>query len=192
MKKLWHELTTSRPGEMRIGYVESHDQALVGDKTLLFRMADKEMYRHMNKNSENLVIERAIALHKVIRFITISLGCEGYLNFMGNEFGHPEWIDFPREDNGWSFKHCQRLWSLADNPLLRYQDLNTFDNAMIHLMTEEALMGGGIPQSLWIDDNRKLLAYKKKDFIFIFNFHPTDSYAHFELPFMKMVVSKSY
>ena len=182
MKNLWHELTTSRPGEKRIGYVESHDQALVGDKTLIFRMADKEMYNHMNKNNQNLVIERAVALHKMIRFITISLGSEGYLNFMGNEFGHPEWIDFPREGNNWSFKHCQRQWSLADNPFLRYQDLNTFDRAMIHFMTEEALMGGGIPQSLWMDDNRKILAYKKKDFIFLFNFHPAESYSHFELP----------
>lgn len=182
VNKLWHELTTSRPKEKRIGYVESHDQALVGDKTLIFRMADKEMYWHMDKNSQNLIIERAIALHKMVRFITISLGCEGYLNFMGNEFGHPEWIDFPREGNGWSFKHCQRLWSLADNPGLRYEYLNSFDRAMIHLMSEEGLMGGGVPQSLWLDQKTMVLAYRKKDCIFIFNLHPTNSYASFELP----------
>lgn len=181
VNKLWHELSTSRPGEKRIGYVESHDQALVGDKTLIFRMADKEMYWHMDKKSQNLIIERAIALHKMVRFITISLGCEGYLNFMGNEFGHPEWIDFPREGNGWSFKHCQRLWSLADNPSLQYEYLNSFDRAMIHLMSEEGLMGG-VPQSLWLDQQTMILAYRKKDCIFIFNLHPTNSYASFELP----------
>ncbi|MBP2641109.1 MAG: glgB1 [Firmicutes bacterium] len=182
MNKLWHELSTSRPGEKRIGYAESHDQALVGDKTLIFRMADKEMYWCMDKKSENMIIDRAIALHKMIRFITISLGGEGYLNFMGNEFGHPEWIDFPREGNGWSFKHCRRQWSLADSPLLRYGYLNCFDGAMIHLMSEEGLMGGGVPQVLWIDQNRKIIAFRKKDYVFIFNFHPTNSYDGFELP----------
>lgn len=181
VNKLWHELTTSRPGEKRIGYVESHDQALVGDKTLIFRMADQEMYWHMNKNSENLIIERAIALHKMIRFITISLGCDGYLNFMGNEFGHPEWIDFPREGNGWSFKHCQRLWSLSDNSALRYAHLNLFDKAMLHLVKEEGLIGG-VPQSLWLDQQKMIIAYKKKEYIFIFNLHPTNSYPEFQLP----------
>jgi 1,4-alpha-glucan branching enzyme len=180
--QLWHELTTSRPGEKRIGYVECHDQALVGDKTFIFRMADKEMYWHMNKENRSLVVERAIALHKMARLVTISLGSEGYLNFMGNEFGHPEWIDFPREGNGWSFKHCQRLWSLADSPFLRYKDLKNFDGAMIKLMSEGGLMGGGAPKQLWLDQNRKVLAYRKKDFIFIFNFHPADSYEGLEIP----------
>lgn len=182
MNKIWHELTTTRPSEKRIGYVESHDQALVGDKTLIFRMADKEMYWHMDKKSQNLMIERAIALHKMVRFITSSLGSEGYLNFMGNEFGHPEWIDFPREGNGWSFKHCQRLWSLPDNPSLRYEYLNHFDSAMVHLLSEENLMGGGVPQSLWLDQKKMIIAYRKKDYIFLFNFHPTNSYAGFQLP----------
>ena len=182
MHKLWHELSTGRPGEKRIGYVESHDQALVGDKTLIFRMADKEMYDQMDKLSQNLKIDRAIALHKMSRLITISLGCEGYLNFMGNEFGHPEWIDFPREGNGWSFQHCRRQWSLADNSLLRYECLNSFDAAMIRFMGQEDLMGGGVPQILWLDQERKLVAFRKKDALFIFNFHPTSSYAGFQFP----------
>ncbi len=182
MHKLWHEMSTGRPGEKRIGYAESHDQALVGDKTLIFWMADKEIYWQMEKKSENMKIDRAVALHKMIRFVTISLGSEGYLNFMGNEFGHPEWIDFPREGNGWSFQYCRRQWSLADNPQLRYEYLNTFDSAMIHLMAGEDLMGGGVPQILWLDQERKLLAYRKKDVIFIFNFHPTESYVGFQLP----------
>jgi len=106
-------------------------------------MADKEMYWHMNKGSQNLLIERAVALHKMIRWVTISLGSEGYLNFMGNEFGHPEWIDFPRWGNGWSYHHCRRQWSLVDNPDLRYKDLGDFDQAMIHFMDQNRLMGPG-------------------------------------------------
>ena len=107
MRKMWHELTTRRPEEKNIGYSESHDQALVGDKTLIFRMADAEMYTGMNKGYHSITIDRAIALHKMIRFITLVLAGEGYLNFMGNEFGHPEWIDFPREGNGWSYKYAR-------------------------------------------------------------------------------------
>jgi 1,4-alpha-glucan branching enzyme len=182
MQKLWHELTTSRPGEKRIAYVESHDQALVGDKTMIFRMADQEMYFNMDKGSNSMVIDRAIALHKMARLITISLGCDGYLNFMGNEFGHPEWIDFPREGNGWSFKHCQRLWSLSDNPDLRYGGLKHFDKAMIELMTLGGLMDDGTPKQLWLDQEKKLLAFSKKDCIFIFNFHPSESYLDLEIP----------
>jgi 1,4-alpha-glucan branching enzyme len=182
MQSLYYELSTSRYMEKRIGYVESHDQALVGDKTFIFRMADKEMYHHMKKDSQNLEVERAIALHKMARLITISLGSEGYLNFMGNEFGHPEWIDFPREGNHWSFKHCRRQWSLADNPELRYYDLNLFDKAMIHLMSEKELTGVGDPQSLFIGNHEKIIAFKKKNFVFVFNFNPTESYNHFELP----------
>lgn len=183
MDGMWHELSTTRPQEKRIGYVESHDQALVGDKTAIFRMADKEMYWHMNRDSQNLVIDRAIALHKMIRWITISLGSEGYLTFMGNEFGHPEWIDFPRYGNGWSFHHCRRQWSLVDDPNLRYKDLNDFDRAMVHFMRDNNLLGHGqVPTPLWIDQNRKVIAFKNGDYIFVFNFHPTESYPTFELP----------
>jgi len=182
MEQLWHELSTSRPAEKRIGYAESHDQALVGDKTLIFRMADQDMYWHMNKSSRNLGVERATALHKMIRLATISMGCEGYLNFMGNEFGHPEWIDFPREGNGWSFWHCRRQWSLADDENLRYHDLNTFDGTMVRLMKEEKLMGEEGLECLWCDSTRKILAYRKKDYLFLFNFHPLDSLPDFELP----------
>jgi 1,4-alpha-glucan branching enzyme len=183
MNEIWHELSTSRPAEKRVGYVESHDQALVGDKTAIFRMADQEMYWNMNKGSQSLVIERAIALHKMIRLITIALGPEGYLNFMGNEFGHPEWIDFPRQGNNWSFHYCRRQWSLVDNQELRYTDLNEFDRAMTHFMTDNNLMGHGQPpKPLWIDQDRKVIAFQNGEFVFIFNFHPTESYPTLEVP----------
>lgn len=181
MSQLWHELTTGRPLEKKIAYVESHDQALVGDKTLIFRMADQDMYWHMGKESSNLNIERAAALHKMIRLATISLGADGYLNFMGNEFGHPEWIDFPRQGNGWSYKYCRRQWSLAENKNLRYSDLNGFDKAMLDLMVSEKLLGVESVQ-MWLDQESKLLACRKRNIVFIFNFHPSESIICFALP----------
>ena len=131
MHYIYYELTGRRPKEKCIGYAESHDQALVGDKTIMFWLCDKEMYTHMSKLTQSLVIDRGIALHKMIRLITLSLAGEGYLNFMGNEFGHPEWIDFPREGNNWSYYYCRRQWHLADDSLLKYQYLQKFDKAMI-------------------------------------------------------------
>ena len=136
MRRLWHELTTRRPQEGSIGYCESHDQALVGDKTIMFRLADAEMYWGMNKEHHSFIIDRAIALHKLIRFATLTMACDGYLNFMGNEFGHPEWIDFPRQGNGWSFKYAKRQWSLADNPNLKYEWLLDFDRAMLKILPQ--------------------------------------------------------
>ena len=157
MNALWHEMTTRRPQEKVIGYCESHDQALVGDKTILFRMADAEMYTGMMKDYHTFTMDRAIELHKIIRLYTMSLGGNGYLNFMGNEFGHPEWIDFPREGNGWSYKYCRRQWKLVDDKRLKYEWLNDFDAAMINLAKERKLLDDPYAVSLWIDPDRKII-----------------------------------
>ncbi len=180
--KMWYELTTRRPQEKNVGYAESHDQALVGDKTLMFRLADKEMYWHMDRASQSLLIDRAIALHKMIRLVTLSLAGEGYLNFMGNEFGHPEWIDFPREGNNWSYRHARRQWSLAENELLRYVQLGDFDKAMLALACKHRLLDAPFARNLWQEEPRKLLAYEKAGLVFLFNFHPTQSQPDFFLP----------
>lgn len=171
---LWWELTTRRPGEKNIGYSESHDQALVGDKTIMMWLADEEIYWKMDLNSQSLKIDRAIALHKLIRLITFSLAGEGYLNFMGNEFGHPEWLDFPRQENHDDFQHARRQWSLADNKDLRFQYLLAFDQAMINLERHYKFLESPEPvQQLWIKNSDKLLAYKKGQLLFVFNFHPS-------------------
>lgn len=171
---LWWELTTRRPGEKNIGYSESHDQALVGDKTIMMWLADEEIYWKMDLNSQSLKIDRAIALHKLIRLITFSLAGEGYLNFMGNEFGHPEWLDFPRQENHDDFQHARRQWSLADNKDLRFQYLLAFDQAMINLERHYKFLESPEPvQQLWIKNSDKLLAYKKEQLLFVFNFHPS-------------------
>ncbi len=175
LNNIYYELAIRRPKEKVIGYCESHDQALVGDKTIMFRLCDKEMYWGMEKSSQNMVIDRGMALHKMLRLLTMSLGSEGYLTFMGNEFGHPEWIDFPREGNGWSYHYCRRQWSLADNPNLRYEYLNDFEKAMVALGKRQRVFTGKDRQ-LYVDNHGKWMAYQKGTGIFIFNFHPTESY----------------
>ena len=175
MDALWYELTTRRPKEKNIGYLESHDQALVGDKTVIFRLADKEMYTHMSKNSESEIIDRAMDYHKLFRLVSSTLAGEGYLNFMGNEFGHPEWIDFPREGNGDSGKYARRQWSLADNPELKYEYLNTFDNAMISLLKKYPVLSGE-SRLLTIHNDNKLLSYTRGGLVFLFNFHTWETH----------------
>ena len=181
MYQLWYELIGRRPQEKNIGYAESHDQALVGDKTIMFRLCDAEMYTGMNVFGNNMTVDRGIALHKMIRLLTASLAGEGYLNFMGNEFGHPEWIDFPREGNGWSYHYCRRQWSLVDNPNLRYRELNDFDKAMIALLKDEDILNAPT-QSTWIQNGDKVLMYLKGDIAFAFNFHPTQSFDGYFVP----------
>ncbi len=181
MNALWHEMTTRRPQEKVIGYCESHDQALVGDKTIIFRMADAEMYTGMMKDYHSITMDRAIELHKIIRLYTMSLGGNGYLNFMGNEFGHPEWIDFPREGNGWSYKYCRRQWSLVDDPRLKYQWLNDFDKAMINLARDRKLLNDPYAVSLWIDPERKIITFSRGGLLFVFNFHNSYSEQRFFL-----------
>jgi 1,4-alpha-glucan branching enzyme len=185
MNQLWHELTSHRPLEKTIGYAESHDQALVGDKTLIFRLADKEMFWHMTKNDPSIIVSRAIALSKLIKFLTLTLAGEGYLNFMGNEFGHPEWIDFPTTANNWSYKYACRHWSLIENQGLRYEDLANFDREMIAFVKTYNLMFADDLLNLWIDEEANILAYKKGDLIFLFNFNPTKSFPDFALPVEK-------
>lgn len=173
---LW-ELTNRRADEKTISYCESHDQALVGDKTLIFRLIDADMYWHFKKGDENDTVHRGIALHKMIRLVTASTINGGYLNFMGNEFGHPEWIDFPREGNGWSYKYARRQWNLVDNHELCYHYLGDFDNKMIHLLRNSEGDIRKFPvQEVWHDDGDQVLAYMRGSLVFVFNFSPNRSY----------------
>ena len=184
IQKLWYELNSRRPSEKNIGYCESHDQALVGDKTIMFRLCDAEMYTSMQKFGGSLVVDRGIALHKMIRLLTASLAGEGYLNFMGNEFGHPEWLDFPREGNGWSYHYCRRQWSLVDNPNLRYRGLNDFDKAMIELLKNEKVLLLET-KCRWLHNDDKIIMYTKGDLAFAFNFHPEKSFDGYFVPVEK-------
>ena len=178
MGEIYYELTNKRQDERTISYAECHDQALVGDKTIIFRLMDKEMYTAMNKGSQNLIVERGMALHKMIRLVTIATAGDGYLNFMGNEFGHPEWIDFPREGNGWSYFYARRQWSLVRNPDLRYGQLWQFDRAMIHLFSQNNILTEK-PLQLYVDEAQKVLIFARGCFIFALNFHPEHSVSDF-------------
>ncbi len=170
--EMFHTMTNRRYREGTIAYAESHDQAIVGDKTIAFWLMDKEMYWHMQKGDDHMVIDRGIALHKMIRLFTAALGGEGYLNFIGNEFGHPEWIDFPREGNGWSYKYARRQWSLADNPDLKYHYFSDFDRDFIHVLRENHIFSSEITNQLHVDEHNKVVIFEKNYLIFIFNFHP--------------------
>ncbi|MBS0001256.1 MAG: alpha amylase C-terminal domain-containing protein [Cyclobacteriaceae bacterium] len=173
--EMWHVMTNRRWKERTVTYAESHDQAIVGDKTIAFWLMDKEMYYHMQIEDQNLVIDRGIALHKLIRLFSISLGGEAYLNFIGNEFGHPEWIDFPREGNNWSYKYCRRQWSLVDNDKLKYKHLNQFDKDMIHAIRENKILQSDRGKQLNMDDTNKTLIYERNNLVFALNFHPGNS-----------------
>ena len=180
--EMWNVLNNRVPGVKTVTYCESHDQALVGDKTIAFRLMDKEMYFHMQKDDPDLTIERGVALHKMIRLFTISLGGQAYLSFMGNEFGHPEWIDFPREGNNWSYKYARRQWSLVDNPDLKYQHLAQFDAAMIKMVSKYRLMSSDFAQQLNIDEDNKTIVYERNGLIFLFNWHVNNSIMDYKFP----------
>lgn len=177
--ELAHTLSSHRPEEKVINYAESHDQALVGDKTLIFRLIDKAMYWHMDKADPDLTVERGVVLHKLIRLLTAGLHGGGYLNFMGNEFGHPEWIDFPRQGNNWSFKHARRQWSLRDNGFLKYQWLGEFDAGLMKLIQT---VDDPSVHYLTIHQHDHVVSFMRGDLLFIINFSPNQSWADYVLP----------
>ena len=172
---LFYELTNKREEEHTISYAESHDQALVGDKTIFFRLVDKAIYSSMGVFDKNVIIDRGMSLHKMIRLVTIGTAADGYLNFMGNEWGHPEWIDFPREGNGWSYDHARRLWSLVDDENLRFRFLNMFDKAMIQMVNDTGVFHWR-PEPLVRDNERQVLIFTRGDYLFVFNFNPEKSF----------------
>ncbi|MFZ4724037.1 MAG: alpha amylase C-terminal domain-containing protein [Paludibacter sp.] len=177
--RIYWELTNRRADEKTISYAESHDQALVGDKTIIFRLIDAEMYWHMQRGDSTLTVDRGVALHKMIRLITATTINGGYLNFMGNEYGHPEWIDFPREGNGWSHKYARRQWELVDNEKNLYNALGQFDNAMISLINSVPKFNKTNILQLWDKEDDQVLAYQRGDLIFVFNFNGLQSYTDY-------------
>ena len=172
---LFYELTNKRDEERTISYAESHDQALVGDKTIFFRLVDKAIYTSMSVFDKSVIIDRGMSLHKMIRLVTIGTAADGYLNFMGNEWGHPEWIDFPREGNGWSYDHARRLWSLVDDENLRFRFLNVFDKSMIQMVNDTRVFHWR-PEPLVRDNERQVLIFTRGDYLFVFNFNTEKSF----------------
>ncbi|MGP1424338.1 MAG: alpha amylase C-terminal domain-containing protein [Prevotella fusca] len=176
---IFWEIKNRRSDEKTISYCESHDQALVGDKTIIFRLVDADMYWHFRKGDETEMVHRGIALHKMIRLATAAAINGGYLNFMGNEFGHPEWIDFPREGNGWSHKYARRQWNLVDNKDLCYHQLGDFDRNMLEVITSEKKFNETPIQEIWHNDGDQILAFSRGELIFVFNFSPSRSYSDY-------------
>ncbi|MCK5883530.1 MAG: alpha amylase C-terminal domain-containing protein [Bacteriovoracaceae bacterium] len=185
VKEIWDTLMDVRYHEGSISYVESHDQALVGDKTTLFRLIDKDMYTNMSLETRNHTVDRGISVQKLIRLITLITSKDGYLNFMGNEFGHPEWIDFPRVGNDWSYHYARRQWSLRDNPKLCYKFLSDFDNSMLELAKKYKLLDCDCANEFWIHDGDKVIAVQRGELYFVFNFAPQNSYRDYMIAFPK-------
>ncbi|MBR2474948.1 MAG: alpha amylase C-terminal domain-containing protein [Bacteroidaceae bacterium] len=178
---IYWELTNRRADEKTVSYAESHDQALVGDKTTIFRLIDDQMYWHMSKGDDNMVVERGVALHKMIRLVTLATNGGAYLNFMGNEFGHPEWIDFPRQGNNWSYKYARRQWDLVDREDLKYCYLNEFDKQMIETIKSVTKFSTAPIVKIWDNNDDQVLAFMRKDLLFVFNFSPVNSYSGYGL-----------
>ena len=178
---IFWELTNHRSDEHTINYAESHDQALVGDKTIIFRLIDSDMYWHMSKivGGTTYMLDRGLALHKMIRLITASTINGGYLTFMGNEFGQPEWIDFPREGNGGSYKYARRQWHLVDDHDLKYHWLGDFDRELMELIRDVKNFQATPIVQLWDKQDDQVLAYQRKDLIFVFNFNPSQSFTDY-------------
>ena len=176
--EIWYELTNKREDERTVSYAECHDQALVGDKTIIFRLIDREMYFSMTRGSGNALVDRGVALSKLIKLVTLGTAGNGYLTFMGNEFGHPEWIDFPREGNGWSYKYARRQWSLTENPALRYGCLRNFDEAMIRYVKSNRILEAR-PSLLVADEEKKILIFIRGNSIFALNFNPMASFENY-------------
>jgi len=177
--QIWQELTNRRPHEKSISYAESHDQALVGDQTLIFRLAKAAMYHHMQRDDRDEAMDRAMALHKMIRLVTLTTAGDGYLTFMGNEFGHPEWIDFPREGNHWSYHFARRQWHLADHPDLKYGQLAAFDRDLLDLVKSYAVFKDPWAHLVYEHNADQVLAFTRGDLLFVFGFHPTQSFSDY-------------
>lgn len=178
--RIFGDLRSRREDVQTIAYAESHDQALVGDKCISFRLMDKEMYSGMSRGTDNLVVERGMALHKMIRLLTCSVGGEGYLNFMGNEFGHPEWIDFPRAGNDWSYFYARRQWHLVDDPELRYTCLAAFDRDMLACCAP--LLAEHRAELLAEHIDQRWLVYRLGPVVFVFNFNDSHSFNCLRIP----------
>jgi 1,4-alpha-glucan branching enzyme len=182
MGHLFYELNSHRVEEKTIGYAESHDQAIVGDKTIIFRLLDKEMYTSMSKFTPNMHVDSSLALHRIIRLITFATAGGGYLTFMGNEFGHPEWIDFPREGNEWSYHYARRQWNLSDDTTLRYHQLGDFDRQMLSLLGNANFFEQDYANRTHCDEANQILAFERSGFTFVFNFSPVKSFDAYKIP----------
>ena len=182
LDEIWGSLCLRRPGEQTVAYVECHDQSIVGDKAVMFRLADANMYTDMSVFTQSLVIDRAIALHKLLRLLTAAAGGDAYLNFMGNEFGHPEWVDFPREGNGNSYHYCRRQWHLVHDTNLRYRFLAAFDRAMLDVIRDSSAYRQFMPDQKLLHRDDLVLAFERGGYLYVFNFHPTSSYPDYLIP----------
>lgn len=93
------------------------------------------------QNPDCIIVDR-LNLLKTIKVITMVLGGEGYLNFIGNEFNHPEWVEFPSKENEWSFERCRRYWDLISKDHGSYYIfLLNFEKKILKIVSELSFGG---------------------------------------------------
>lgn len=165
MGMLWHEMTNRRWYDKTVSYTECHDQCINGDDAFIWRLIGDDMYEHMSMFSNSWKNSRGVALHKLMRFVTLATAGQGWLNFMGNEFGHPEWID--------DEAYAHRQWHLAETGHLKYSKLDAFDRAMLGLVREHGGDFKKSPHFRFIHEEDRLLAFERGRLLFVFNFHET-------------------
>jgi len=173
MGQMWHELTNRRHYDKTISYTECHDQCINGDDAFIWRMIKDDMYTHMSVFSDSWKCSRGVALHKLMRFITLGSAGQGWLNFMGNEFGHPEWID--AED------YAHRQWHLAETTHLKYSKLDAFDRNLLRLVREYPEQFQRGPRFRYIHEEERILAFERGTLLFVFNFHELQAQKHLDL-----------
>ncbi|KAH7682202.1 1,4-alpha-glucan branching enzyme protein [Dioscorea alata] len=154
MSKIVNVLVNSQSSNRRmLVYCENHNQSISGGRSfaeILFG----------NNNQNFIGLEdfefRGSSLHKMIRLISFSIGGSAYLNFMGNEFGHPNRVEFPMESNNYSFAFANRKWDLLKDKGL-HMGLFNFDKEMMKLDEKEQILSRNPSTVHHVDDSKMVI-----------------------------------
>ncbi|CAL5392773.1 unnamed protein product [Camellia sinensis] len=157
-------------------YAENHNQSISGGRSFAEILFGETMEHASDKRA---LLFRGCSLHKMIRLITFTIGGHAYLNFMGNEFGHPKRVEFPMESNNFSFSLANRRWDLLENGV--HSELLYFDKDMMNMDENERILSRGLPNIHHVNDTTMVTSYSRGPLLFIFNFHPTTSYENYSV-----------
>lgn len=166
---MWYEMNNHRPYDHTISYVECHDQCINGHDAMIWRLLGDDMYNAMLMETETWKVSRGLAFYRLMRLITLATADKGYLNFMGNEFGHPEWLD--------AEEHAHRQWRLAEDTSLKYACLNAWDQAQMQLVSDNIESFKTPAMFRYIHEDKRLLAFERGALLFVFNFNETQAFS---------------
>ena len=180
--RIWHALVSRRFDERHIGYVESHDQAIVGGQSLIFRLLGPKMYTDMHAETQSHDVHLAVAVVNVAKSIVFFLGGEAWMSFIGNEFGHPDWVEFPTPDNDDCFEYAYRKWYLATDSALMYEKMAAFDRDLMHQRKIAVTWDESYMTAPLLDDNRKLSVFHRDRVVLVCNTTTDVSYEDVWVP----------